>query len=88
MRRGALWAVLVLTAAGGGCGGPKLYPVRGVVTYEGKPMKGGGSIAFMPVGNQPGRAPGGEVREDGTFDLSTAASFGWSSTRAPIGSRR
>lgn len=72
MRRGLVLFV-VAAAAAAGCGGPKLYPVRGVVKFDGRPMKGGGSIAFMPVGNQPGRAPGGEVKEDGTFELSTAA---------------
>lgn len=71
MKRASVWVVAAAVLAGG-CGGPKLHPVRGVVKFDGKPMKGGGSIAFMPVGNQPGRAPGGEIKDDGTFELSTA----------------
>lgn len=64
-----LAAVAAVTLAG--CGGPKVYPVKGRITFEGKPLKGGGSISFMPVGSQPGKAGGGEIKEDGTYELMT-----------------
>lgn len=71
MRYGPVWAVAAAAALAGGCGGAKVYPVKGTVTFEGKPMKGGGSIAFMPTGNQPGRTGGGTIQEDGTYELTT-----------------
>lgn len=57
-----------------GCGSGdnvKVYPVKGLVKFAGKPMAGGGSIAFMPLGNQPGKAAGGQIKEDGTYEMST-----------------
>jgi hypothetical protein len=64
------WAAALLAAAG--CDSePKVYPVRGAVTFEGKPMRGGGSISFVPTAVRPGRTAGGEIAEDGTFELST-----------------
>lgn len=57
-----------------GCGGTEefsTYPVSGTVEYNGKPMAGGGSIAFMPVANQKGKMAGGMIAEDGTFTMST-----------------
>ena len=62
---------LAVLAAASGCGGPKVYPVRGTITFEGKPMKGGGAIAFMPLQQQEGKAPGGEIGEDGSYELTT-----------------
>jgi hypothetical protein len=62
-------SILLLGAVG--CGGTKVYPVRGKVTFEGKQLKGGGSIAFMPTGKQDGKAAGGEIAEDGTYILMT-----------------
>lgn len=70
MRYGSL-LVAVAAAALAGCGSPKVYPVKGRITFEGKSMKGGGSISFMPIGNQPGKAGGGEIKEDGTYELTT-----------------
>jgi hypothetical protein len=64
----ALAAVLI------GCGGGDqldVYPVHGRVTFEGKPLAGGGSIAFVPTTNQVGKTAGGTIREDGTYELST-----------------
>src|SRR5262245_55933554 len=49
----------------------KTYPVKGVVTFEGKPMVGGGSISLIPTTNQPGKAAGGRVKADGTYVLGT-----------------
>ena len=76
MKRASLGMVLVgaLAAVTIGCGSGdqvKVYPVKGVVNFEGKPMKGGGSIAFIPTGSQPGATPGGEIKEDGTYELMT-----------------
>ena len=71
MRRRVGWVgVLAILAAGCGDANP-VYPVRGRVTFDGKPLRGGGSIAFVPVGNQAGKTAGGEIAEDGTYELTT-----------------
>ncbi|OWK47096.1 hypothetical protein FRUB_00795 [Fimbriiglobus ruber] len=55
-----------------GCGDSiKVYPVRGKVTFEGKPLVGGGSIALVPIGTQRGKTAGGEIGPDGSFELMT-----------------
>ena len=68
--------VLVVSLAGG-CGPTgqvKVYPVKGKVTFAGKPLVGGGSIALIPQQtNQEGKAAGGEIKEDGTYELMTYA---------------
>lgn len=62
----------VALGAAAGCGdGSKVYPVKGKVTFDGKPMKGGGSVAFMPLGGQTGKTAGGEITEDGNYELMT-----------------
>ncbi len=63
-------AVLLLFMTGCG-GGADLYPVKGQVTLDGKPMKGGGSIAFMPLTNQEGKTAGGIIDENGNYELTT-----------------
>jgi hypothetical protein len=63
-------AIAALVAAVG-CGSNRVYPVRGLVKFEGKPMVGGGSISFVPTGNQAGKAAGGEIATDGTYKLTT-----------------
>jgi hypothetical protein len=64
--------VIAVIAAASGCGGAvRVYPVHGKVMFEGRPLKGGGSIAFVPLTNQPGKAAGGEIAEDGTYRLTT-----------------
>ncbi len=50
---------------------PQAYPTSGVIRFNGQPMKGGGAISFVPIGNLAGKAAGGETREDGTFVMST-----------------
>jgi hypothetical protein len=64
-------ALLVLALAG--CGGPKLVPVRGRVTYgDGKPVTAA-SVCFTPdaaKGNT-GVLATGLLNEDGTFTLRT-----------------
>ncbi|WP_417734967.1 hypothetical protein [Rosistilla oblonga] len=57
-----------------GCDGNNQVPTyvtTGVVHFEGKPMKGGGAISFVPVGKQTGMPAGGSIAEDGTFVMST-----------------
>ena len=66
-----LLCAVVCALLAGGCGSASVYPVKGNVTLDGKPMKGGGSIALMPLGNEAGKAAGGEIKEDGTFELTT-----------------
>jgi hypothetical protein len=52
-----------------GCG-TRVYPVKGLVSFEGKPMKGGGTIVFQPTGSG-GKAASGEIAADGTYTLTT-----------------
>jgi hypothetical protein len=69
-----LASVLLFTTLG--CGSSdrvQVYPVTGTITLDGEPMKGGGSIAFIPTGKDPGKAPGGEIDESGNYVLSTYA---------------
>jgi hypothetical protein len=69
--KAAAVAVVAVTLGCGPSDQVRVYPVKGVVNFEGKPMKGGGSIAFIPTGGQAGAAPGGEIKEDGTYELMT-----------------
>jgi hypothetical protein len=62
---------LLLGAAGCGPGKVKVYPVKGQITLDGKPMVGGGVITFIPIGNQRGQGPGGEIAADGSYTLTT-----------------
>jgi hypothetical protein len=65
------WGALSLAGAllaGCGPGGPRLAPVRGTVTYRGRPVTTG-TVTFVP--DQPGPAASGEIRPDGTYVLST-----------------
>jgi hypothetical protein len=68
-----LFAVALLFLAG--CGGAddnvEVFPVKGTVTFNGKPMVGGGSIAFVPTGGQKGKAAGGTINADGNYELTT-----------------
>lgn len=59
-----------------GCGSSKVpvYPVEGKVTFEGKPLPGGGTIAFVPLKSQEGKTAGGEIDANGRFRLSTHSS--------------
>lgn len=66
-----LLCVLCLAAGCGGSDNVEVFPVRGVVNFDGKPMAGGGSIAFIPVEQQDGKAPGGTIAADGTYELTT-----------------
>jgi hypothetical protein len=63
--------LLSVLAGCGPSGQVKVYPVKGKVTFVGKPMVGGGSIALIPLTNQEGKTAGGEIKEDGTYELGT-----------------
>jgi len=72
------WQRLLLSAAFSyllsGCnpsGQVKTYPVKGRVTFEGKPMAGGGAISLIPLVDQPGKTAGGTIQSDGTYVLGT-----------------
>jgi hypothetical protein len=65
----------VLLVPGWGCGSSSgqmtsLLPVKGSVTYKGKPLTKG-SIRFEPEGY--GRPAKGQIQSDGSFVLTTAA---------------
>ena len=65
---------LTVLVAASGCGrGDRVdvYPVKGRITFNGRPMVGGGSIAFLPTGDQKGKAAGGTIAADGTYELTT-----------------
>jgi hypothetical protein len=65
---------LFMTCLFTGCGTSdrqRVYPVKGTITLEGKAMPGGGSIAFVPLEKQIGKTAGGEIREDGSYELTT-----------------
>jgi hypothetical protein len=66
-------AVVLLFIAG--CGGAddsvEVFPVKGVVTFNGKPLVGGGSSAFVPPGGHKVKAAGGTINPDGTYELRT-----------------
>src|SRR5262245_48890054 len=49
----------------------KVYPVKGRVTFAGKPMVGGGAISFIPKTDQAGKTAGGIVKPDGSYVLGT-----------------
>ena len=49
----------------------KTYPVKGLITFEGKPMVGGGAISLIPTTNQPGKTAAGSIKADGTYVLGT-----------------
>jgi hypothetical protein len=65
-----LLASLALTL-GCGSGQVKVYPVKGKITYGGKPLVGGGSIAFIPLTAQEGKTAGGTILEDGSYVMTT-----------------
>jgi hypothetical protein len=64
---------ILLAAALAGCGGSnvKVYPVKGKVSFAGKPMVGGGSISFVPTTDQKGKTAAGRIESDGTYVLGT-----------------
>jgi hypothetical protein len=67
---GLLWICLTAVGCGGG-DRVAVYPVRGQVLFDGKPMAGGGSISFVPMAAQKGKTAGGTIEKDGTYKMST-----------------
>jgi hypothetical protein len=73
----AFWTAAMLT----GCGsddGPKLVPVSGQVTLDGKPVPGVG-VSFRPdtsKGNKSVHEPGGAADAEGKYELVAAAKNG------------
>jgi len=73
-RRELLAAISVVVVLCAGCSDTdhvEVYPVKGTVTFNGKPMVGGGSISFIPTTNQRGKTAGGTINPDGTYELMT-----------------
>jgi hypothetical protein len=70
-------AVVVLVPLLAGCGGGEFptYPVRGIVMLEGKPLPGGGSIRFVPLGESGQTEAGGTIAADGSYRLTTFREF-------------
>ena len=66
---GLLLAGVLLGLTSCGPSGPKLYPVRGNVSFDGT-VPAGASVVFEPVGGGNDR-PSGLVAADGTFTLAT-----------------
>lgn len=64
---GAAVAVACLTLAGCGDGGPKIVPVSGFVTIDGRPLTYG-HIQVIPTGWRPAT---GRIGGDGRFTLTT-----------------
>ena len=66
--------LLGLTLLLTGCssdGKVKTYPVKGRITYGGKPMVGGGGISFVPMSDVAGKTAGGIIKPDGSYELGT-----------------
>ena len=69
------WSMLVLSAlvvSLVGCGSGT-NPVSGTVTFEGKPLAGGGDIIFVPLDGDGKPAAGVINPDDGTYTLGTEA---------------
>lgn len=66
--------LLPLLAISSGCGEDaeqlQVHPVKGVVHYNGQPMKGGGTIVFLPT-KEGGKEASGIIDESGNFTLTT-----------------
>jgi hypothetical protein len=65
--------LILLTCAGCGSDQLRVYPVSGTISFDGKPMQGGGAIAFIPTEGQNGKTAGGVIDDDGNYTLSTYA---------------
>jgi hypothetical protein len=63
----AALATLAFGAVGCGSAAPNVVPVHGKVTLNGQPLTTG-RVMTMPVA---GRGAGGEIQQDGAFELTT-----------------
>jgi hypothetical protein len=72
---GTILLGLFVTVAGAGCGGKKLYPVKGRVVYkDGSSVKllAGGLVLFHPADpDMPQVGARGKIQEDGSFEVTT-----------------
>jgi hypothetical protein len=66
---GAALGILILAGCGGG-DGLEMYPVRGEVTYNGKPVSQG-IVTYTPTTPGVGRTANGPLQPDGTFVMTT-----------------
>ncbi len=71
LRFAFMMTLLAVSAGCGETGNVKVYPARGVVNFDGKPMVGGGAISFVPLASQEGKNAGGIINSDGTFVMTT-----------------
>ena len=67
---------LGLAAAVAGCSGaaahqPKLFPVSGIVTLDGKPLSGV-VVEFIPTGSTHGNGAAGRTDKAGKYELTAA----------------
>lgn len=70
LTRVGLWTILsaLLVGCSGDAGNPKVAPVTGTVTYQGKPV-GGATVSFIKEGES--RSSVGVTDSQGRFQLST-----------------
>ena len=71
MRFIALAVAFLIVVGCSPSGQVKTYPVKGRITFEGKPMAGGGAIRLIPTTEQPGKTAAGFIKPDGTYVLGT-----------------
>lgn len=71
----AMLGSILLTPGCGGSGGPKTYPVTGIVTLAGRPVDGA-TVQFFPAGE--GTPTGGQAMtgSDGTFEVESTFDVG------------
>jgi hypothetical protein len=68
--RHCLAATLAVVVVGCSESGPKLYPVRGKLTYEdGKPVGGGAQSVMFQSAEDANSVASGDLQEDGSFEL-------------------
>jgi hypothetical protein len=70
-RWGGWLGVSVLLVGVLGCSKP-VHPVRGTVTFEGKPLPGGGVITFLPIDGETEKVANGTIAADGSYRLTTS----------------
>jgi hypothetical protein len=63
-------AAVLICLAGCGGNGIELVPIRGEVTYNGKPLARG-IVTYMPSTPGAGRTANGPIQPDGTFVMTT-----------------
>jgi hypothetical protein len=80
---GCLLALLLLGCGGGAESGPRIYPVRGTVHYQGRPA-GGVMVVFHRQDVEGSERSYGKTLPDGSFKLSTLSA----GDGAPLGQYR